>query len=177
MTDRPLTSESITPPDSEDIQSIFETIEDSTAFWQVLFNDTVCDQDDGLPVSLTQVSATADWLKMSSAPLYPSLAVGGLRGLIYRFLNLIIKLFGNPQIRFNRKFRDFLGELLTILQESNIQIEKLKSKVANLNDRLQTLEAENYGYRQDINALAGQVEELRSNLDQMSGKHNTENRF
>src|SRR5690242_2795673 len=98
--------------DPEDLQAIVDSIDDHLAFRNVVYNDSARSREEDLPVSLASLSTISDWLKMSSAPLYPSQGVGGARGFIYRFLNLVVKVFGSPQIYFNRKLRDLLGELL-----------------------------------------------------------------
>jgi hypothetical protein len=154
----------------EELQAVFDRIDEYLSFWEVLHNDEPPETDsadDIQPVSLSGAAAVSDWLKMSSAPLYPSQGAGGARGLGYRFLNLVIKIFGLPQIGFNRKLRDFLGELVIALQAQNAQAEALKSKIKQQNTRIRALEMENGKNRQDLDALAGEVEELRETLDRL----------
>lgn len=173
---QPTNSGSATAPDSEELQIIFDTIEDNLAFWKILYNDVIPSPGVEQPNSLTQASTVADWLKMSSAPLYPSQSIGGLRGIVYRFLNLAIKVIGTPQIRFNRKFRDFLGELLLILQGYNTQALDAQSTINALKSRVQLLETENRDFQAEIKMLSDQVDELRSEFIDLSEQCGTKKR-
>ena len=166
--------------DPEELQIILDNIEDHLAFWEVLYNDLVSAQDDKppvspvtpvspfTPVSLTKLSSIADWLKMSIAPLYPSQGVGGAHGFVYRVLNLANKIFGSPQIRFNKELREYLGESVTVFQQFNEQTAALTSTVDTLNDRIRMLEMENMDYRQKIEGLFWLVRELRKDLDRLT---------
>lgn len=162
--------------DPEDLQAIVDSIDDHLAFWNVVYNDSVRSQEDGLPVSLAPLSMISDWLKMSSAPLYPSQGAGGARGFIYRFLNLVVKVFGSPQIRFNQKLRDLLGELLLTFQMFNTQAVALKSTVADQGARIRALEAENYDFRQEFETLTRQAADLRADLDRFMHERGSEGR-
>jgi len=172
MNEKPLSKELLSTGDlaPEDLREVYENIEDYLAFWQVLNNERVLSQEDGLPVSLAQVNAAADWLKMSSAPLYPSQDAQGLRGVIYRALNGMIKILGSPQIRFNRKFRVFLGEQIQAFQLVNNQAAALKAAVDDLRRRIRALEVENYELRQEIEILNGQTAEIRGASGQPAGE-------
>ncbi len=174
--------------DPEELQIILDNIEDHLAFWEVLYNNSVSAQDEKppvlpitpvspvTPVSLTQLSSIADWLKMSSAPLHLSQSVGGAHGFAYRVLNLAIKIFGSPQIRFNRELREYLGESVTAFQHFNEQTAALASTVDTLNDRLRMLEMENKDYRQKIEGLVWLVRELREDLDRLTDETSGDDR-
>jgi hypothetical protein len=162
--------------DKEALQVIYENIDDHLAFWNILYNDPVPSQEDGLPVSLVQLTAVSDWLKMSSAPLYPSQGVGGVRGFVYRFLNLVVKIFGTPQVRFNQNLRELLGELLVSLQGFNTRVMPIKSIAENQDARIRALEAENYDCLQDVETLTRQIAQLRADLDRLMDEHSGENR-
>lgn len=146
--------------DPEDLQAIFNNIDDSLAFWQVLYNESVNTPGDGAPISLKQINELAYWLRMSSAPLYPSLDATGVRGFIYRLLNLAVKVFAAPQIHFNRKLRDLIGELLVAFQEFNSQTTAMEKTIESLNARVRSLEDENRLLHRNIEALSGQEEAL-----------------
>ncbi len=178
--------------DPEEFQIILDNIEDHLAFWEVLYNDSVSTQGDNTPsvtpvlpvtsvspatpVSLTQLSSIADWLKMSSAPLHPSQSMGGARGFAYRVLNLAIKIFGSPQIRFNKELREYLGETVTAFQQFSEQTAALTSTVETLNDRIRMLEMENKDYRQKNESLFWLVRKLREDLDRLTDETSGDDR-
>ena len=151
----------------EELDSILDRIDDNLAFWRVIYNEHAYAQD-SLP-SLVHLDVVSDWLKLSSAPLHPSLGVGGVRGIILRSLNLFVKIFGAVQITFNRKFRDFLAELMTYLHEFESQTANLKTDVNELEKKVQTLEATNNSYQQEIEALREQISDLSERLDKADG--------
>jgi hypothetical protein len=171
--DAPTTPKEPAPfPDlpAEDLQSIYDQVDEHLAFWNVVYNETAGVKEDGLPVPLEEAGASADWLKLSSAPLYASQGVGGARGLTYRLLNLGLKIFGAPQIQFNRRLRDFLGHLMTALQSFNIQAVKQKETLADLAGRIRALEIENETARQEIDSLTSQIADLRARLNSSEEK-------
>jgi uncharacterized coiled-coil DUF342 family protein len=98
---------------------------------------------------------------MSSAPLYPTISEKGLRGFLFRFFNMFVKIFGAEQIIYNRKFREFLASLLTLLHESEKQAAVLRSNVNDLERKVQRLDAANLSYQQEIDSLVEQVAALR----------------
>lgn len=130
--------------DETDLQAIVEAVDEHLAFWNIL-NPTDQKPTDGEGASLPRMRALAEALQMSSAPLYATQGLGGLRGLVYRALNAVIKIFGRPQIDFNRGLRDYLAESQLVLHA--------------LQDRLQVLELENSEQAQEIEALQRQLEE------------------
>ena len=166
----------LTDLDPEDLQAIIDSIDDHLAFRNIVYNDSSGSREEDLPVSLASLSTISDWLKMSSAPLYPSQGVGGARGFIYRFLNLVVKVFGTSQIRINRKLRDLLEELLLTLQLLNTQAVALKSTVEAQDTRIRALEAENHGFRQEVETLTRHVADLRTDLDRFMHERGGENR-
>jgi hypothetical protein len=151
----------------EELDSIMDRIDDNLAFWRVIYNEHAYAQDP-LP-SLAPLGAASDWLKLSSAPLHPSLGVGGVRGIILRGLNLFVKIFGSVQINFNRKFREFLAELITFLHEFERQTANLKTDVNELEKKVQTLEATNNSFQQEIELLREKITALSEQLDRADG--------
>lgn len=160
----------------EDLQTILNKIDDHLSFWNVLYSDPPGSQDDALSISLAQVRAVSDWLKMSSAPLYPSEGAGFMRALAYRFLNLPVKIFGTSQIRFNRKLRDFLNELMLTFQEFNKQILTMGSTIDQNAIRIRALEAENDDHLHKIESLTMQLAEMRADLKHILDEHDGEKR-
>ena len=155
----------------KELDSILDRIDDNLAFWRVIYNEHAYAQDP-LP-SLALLGAVSDWLKLSSAPLQHTLGVGGVRGIILRGLNLFVKIFGSGQIDFNRKFRDFLAELMTFLHEFESQTANLKTDINELEKKIQTLEATNNSYQQEIDLLREQITALSERLDKAdSGQAN-----
>ena len=163
-----ITADPISP---EDLQGFFENIEDHLAFWNVLYTDRVGGSFDWHPVPLERTRAVTDWLNMDSAPLNPSASAQGIRGLIYRVLNVPVKVFGRPQIRFNQKLREFLSKLLPILEMYNAKDAALYERIEQNTDRIRELETENAAHRSEIALLSQQVAELTARLDGV----NTEN--
>ena len=153
----------------EELDSILNRIDDNLAFWRVIYNEHAYAQDP-LP-SLARLGAASDWLKLSSAPLHPSLGVGGVHGITLRSLNIFVKIFGSVQINFNRKFREFLAELMTFLQEFESQTANLRTDVNELEKKVQTLEAANNSYQQEIESLKEQMTALSERLDEADGDH------
>ncbi len=183
MADLPNSESSLLASDlePEDLHAILDRIDENLAFWQVLYNDRVLPQGvdavvPNLP-SLEPLYATSYWLKMSSAPLRPSMGVGGVHGIVIRLSNLVVRVFGAAQIGFNRQLRDFLGELLPAVQALYAHAAALKPIVSDLDHkmeyisdleaRVQTLEASNAAYQKEIDMLSGQVATLRGDLDKL----------
>ena len=84
--------------DPEDLQAIVDSIDDHLAFRNVVYNDSARSREEDLPVSLASLSTISDWLKMSSAPLYPSQGVGGARGTGLRAEPPLANLDGNEGV-------------------------------------------------------------------------------
>ena len=174
--------------DSEELQEILDRLDEHLAFRQVLQRDENHVGDEALGAeqslaipdlpSLDRLIALSDWLKMSSAPLRPSMGVGGLRGLVLRLLNLPVRFFGSSEIEFNRRQRDFIGELIPILNAVQSQNAALKSAVLSLGSSLETVitvdrkdrvvESESVSSQERISALIAQVDALKLEVDQIS---------
>jgi len=168
----------------EELHKILDRIDESLAFHQVLskavdLNDQETWAIPDLP-TLERLIALSDWLKMSSAPLRPSIGVGGLRGFLLRLLNLPVRIFGSSEIEFNRRQRDFIGELITALSAVQAQNAALKSAVLSLEGRLEVVTTMDRKERvvenafassqERIRALIAQVDALKLELEQISAR-------
>jgi len=80
-----------------------------------------------------------------------------------------VKIFGSVQIDFNRKFRDFLAELMTFLHEFESQTANLRTDVNELEKKIQTLEATNNSYQQEIESLREKITALSEGMDKADG--------
>ena len=84
--------------------------------------------------SMDNLIYLADWLKMSSAPLRPSV-IGGIKGLLWRILNIPARIFLPAQIGFNNNLREFIDRLVTELNTTNARTAELESTVAALEQK------------------------------------------
>ena len=69
----------------EELESILDRIDDYLALWQVIYHKPAPVPEEIPLPSLAQLGAASDWLRMSSAPLYPSMGIGGAHGILLRF--------------------------------------------------------------------------------------------
>ena len=164
--------------DPGELHLILDRIDESLAFYQVVHdtNDFMIDDNVLIPdLPLFQNMVTlSDHLKMSTAPLQPSMGVGGIRGFVLRMINLPIRLFGEMEIEFNRSLREFIGELVAFNHAVNAQTTALNSAVASLDRKLggktglemkvQELDAANISYQDEIKLLQEHLETLRQDL-------------
>jgi hypothetical protein len=163
----------------EDLRAILERIDENLAFWQVLNNDLVPPPHINAAIpdlpALDKLYAASYAINMSSAPLRTSLGVSGIKGFGLRLSNLVIRIFGTEQISFNRQLREYLDQLIpsvvalygqvTALRPIISDLDRKVELVADLESKVQLLEASNAAYQQEIDGLARQVATLRRDLD------------
>ena len=146
-----------------EVDQIIERIAENLDFRQLTYEEV----DDHFEVrppipelsSLERFEGLLHEVSMSAAPLRPSI-VGGIRGLIYRVLNLPIRIFAAEQIVFNRQLRELIGELAefaTSLRDQSRAMRLAIETLPKITKRVQEQE--------ELWSQLGELSSIRSRLD------------
>ena len=98
---------------------------------------------------------------MSSAPLQPSI-IGGVRGFIWRILNFPVRIFLPSEIVFNRKLREFIGELMASMYAINAFTQKMEASIALLDHKMEILVKANQEMKEENLKLKSRLESLEN---------------
>ena len=125
---------------SEELQNILNQIDQKLNFDKPPLPNMIKEQQPATQpfLPLESLTGLGDWIKMSSAPLQPSI-IGGVRGFIWRILNFPVRIFLPSEIVFNRKLREFIGELMASMYAINAFAQKMEASIALLDQKMEML--------------------------------------
>jgi hypothetical protein len=168
--------------DPGELHAVFDRIDEFLAFHQMIHTEGHLTVDEkivsiGSP-QLDRLVELSDWLKMSSAPLRQSEGIGGLRGFFFRLLNLPVRIFGAGQIAYNRKTREFIHELMIVLEAFNAQnhtfsivladMKRNQEACTDLTNKISALEASIARYQEELREMNQTMLAVRQELDTVS---------
>jgi len=130
--------------DSNELQELFNQIDDNLALKQIVTNAILLFTEKRTltmeQVPLLDLLEKSGQLKLSTAPLRPTQSERGLRGFLYRFVNLPVKLFFREEITFNRDLRDFINDLVVSIIALQDQNTKLITVIESLDQKITAIE-------------------------------------
>ena len=172
--------------DPQELRRILDRIDENLSFRHFSRGGIGTEEGAGSRVSFLPSFARAgqiiDSIKMSTAPLYPSIQAKGFNRFLWRLKNLFIKLFGSNELAFNQLLREMLGEFHQSFQALKEQSDSLTLAVDSLDVRVEAIEqvvldsqAESEGYRfphhitgHDFGSLDDRVRVLEERIANLS---------